>query len=272
MKAFSLGAVLAGVLLTQTALSQTVESVAAPVPGGLDSKIVIFAYTPEMVFKLPVTVGMHTHLVLAPDEELVEVPRIGDKIRWRVEGNERNLYIKATVPGTTTSLSLVTSKRTYQFELRSTESAAERIQKASFSYPDQEESIRIATQRSRDADRSAAEAASARLRSQNLAPEPIDPSQLRFLKVASANAEYGRMHAYTDGVKTWMRMPAGVQDLPAVFMVSANERGKESLMPVNYTVVDRQSIRDRDVIVIDRTAPVWMLQIGQDVQVRITND
>jgi hypothetical protein len=37
-------------------------------------------------------------------------------------------------------------------------------------------------------------------------------------------------------------------------------------------VVDRKSIRDRDVIVIDRTASAWMLQIGESVQVRVTQE
>jgi|GEM_PF-2236810 len=254
------------------ACAQTVSSISAPMPGNLDSRIVTFAYTPDVVFRLPVTVGMHTHIVLGADEELIEVPRLGDKVRWRVEGNERNLYIKATSPNTKTSLSLVTSRRTYQFELVATESATERVQQAAFSYPDVEEQVRVSAQRSMEAQRSQAQAEAARLESQNLAQEYLDPSELTFLKVTSASPEFARMHAYTDGIKTWMRMPNGIQDLPAVFMVSTNERGKESLMPVNYTVVDRKSIRDRDVIVIDRTASAWMLQIGESVQVRVTQE
>lgn len=244
----------------------------APIRGSLDQRVVTYAYTPDVVFKVPVTVGMHTQIVLGDDEVLIEVPRIGDKVRWRVEGNEHNLYIKAVVPDISTSLSLVTNRRNYQFELRATTKANERIQKVSFNYPDDEEALKVSNQRRMDADRASAEAAVNRLKAQNLSAEPLDPSQLQFLKVTTTNAQYGRMHAYTDGVKTWMRMPDGAQDLPAVFMVTANERGKESLMPVNYTVVDRKKPIDRDVIVIDRTAPLWMLQIGQDIQVRVSKD
>lgn len=265
-------AAIACALITSAASAQTVSSVTAPVPGNLDSRIVTYAYTPHVVYRLPVTVGMHTHLQLGSDEELIEYPIIADKVRWRVEGNEKNLFIKATVPDTRTTLSLITSKRTYQFELVATTSPEERVQLANFSYPDTEFELRASAMRAQESDRLAAEQAAAKLRSQNLSDEPFDPSQLKFLKVTSSNPEYARMHAYTDGVKTWMRMPNGVQDLPAVFMVTANERGKESLMPVNYTVVDRKSIRDRDVIVIERTSPVWMLQIGESVQVRVTQE
>jgi type IV secretion system protein VirB9 len=260
------------IALSCSVQAQKVDSVAVPTPGNLDSRIVTFAYTPDVVYRLNITVGMHTHIALAPDEELIEVPRIGDKVRWRIEGNEKNLYIKATVPDTVTSLSLVTDKRTYQFELISTSKPAERIQKAIFSYPDQEEEFQIRTENKLREEHAAVEAASKEKESHNLSSEAIDPSELHFYKVHSTDPELQRLHAYTDGVRTWMRMPPGIQDLPAIFMVEANERGAESLMPVNYTVADRKSIRDRDVVIIDRVHPTWVLQIGKRVQIRVTKD
>lgn len=265
-------AIVCAVAVSANTWAQTTSDISVATPGNLDSRIVTFAFTPDVVYKLPVTIGMHTHIALAQDEELIEVPRIGDKVRWRIEGNEKNLYIKATVPNTVTSLSLVTDRRTYQFELIATTKPTERIQKAVFSYPDQEEDFRIRRDASVKAVLAQATESHAALVSQNLAEETLDPSELVFLKVESQDPDLVRLHAYTDGVKTWIRMPPGIQDLPAVFMVEANERGKESLMPVNYTVADRKSIRDRDVIVIDRTAPVWMLQIGKRHQARITKD
>lgn len=253
------------------AAANTPTSLNVPIPGNLDSRVVTFAYTPDVVFKLNVTVGMHTHIALGADEELIEVPRVGDKVRWRIEGNEKNLYIKATSPDTRTSLSLVTSKRIYQFELVATERPQDRVQKAVFSYPDDDEQILLSAQAAANAVRTAAQEKVEVLRSQNLSPEPIDPADLKFLTVASTDPAFNGMHAYTDGVRTYIRMPPGIQDLPAVFMVEVDDRKKESLMPVNYTVVDRKNVRDRDVIVIDRLAPIWVLQIGKKVQVRITN-
>lgn len=266
------------VLALLTALSGAVHASSpsrsalnVPVPGNLDSRIVTFAYTPDVVYRLAVTVGMHTHIMLGADEELIEVPRIGDKVRWRIEGNEKNLYIKATAAGTNTSLSLVTSKRVYQFELVSTERASERVQKAMFSYPDAEEQIQLRARSAENADRAAAQLQADNLRAQNISPEPIDPADLRFLNIKANDPAFNVMHAYTDGIRTYIRMPPSIQDLPAVFMVELNENEKETLMPVNYTVLDRKTARDRDVIVIDRLSPVWVLQIGTKAQVRITD-
>lgn len=250
----------------------TTDAISVPTPGNLDSRIVTFAYTPDVVFQLPVTVGMHTHIALGDGEELAETPRIGEKVRWRIEGNEKNLYIKALQPNVRTSLSLVTNKRVYQFELFSTTKPGERIQKAQFTYPDEEAGIQIAWRKKQEREQEVVEKQTKALQVQNLAPKPIDSARMTFYAIQTENAEYKRMHAYSDGVKTWMRLPPGIQDLPAVFMVDKDDQGKEQLMPVNYTVVDRESVRDRDVIVIDRTAPQWRLRIGKTVEVRVVTD
>jgi len=248
------------------------SAISVPMPGNLDPRIVTFAYTPDVVYQLPITVGMHTQIPMGEDEELIETPRIGEKVRWRVEGNEKNIYIKALQPGVRTSLSLVTNKRVYQFELISTTKPAERIQKAQFTYPDEEAGIQIAWRKSQDIAREALEKQSKHLQSQNLSDKPIESSQLVFYTVKTETPEFQRMHVYADGVKTWMRLPPGIQDLPAVFMVEKDDRGREQLMPVNYTVADRENVRDRDVIVIDRTAPQWRLRIGKSVEVRVVRD
>ena len=95
-------AVLASIFFAFGASANTEKTISVPMPGNLDSRIVTFAYTPDVVYQLPITVGMHTHILLGEDEELIESPRIGEKVRWRVEGNEKNIYIKALQPGVRT--------------------------------------------------------------------------------------------------------------------------------------------------------------------------
>ena len=85
-------AVVTAVFLAFSANAATEKTISVPMPGYLDSRIVTFAYTPDVVYQLPITVGMHTHIPLGEDEELIESPRIGETVRWRVEGNEKNIY------------------------------------------------------------------------------------------------------------------------------------------------------------------------------------
>jgi type IV secretion system protein VirB9 len=245
-----------------------------PMPGNLDSRIRTFAYTPDVVFTLPVTVGMHTHIQLGADERLKELPRLGETVQWRVTGNARNLYIKALRPDTKTSLTLVTDKRVYQFELHSTTKSSERVQKATFTYPDDDDMTALASAiEQADAAETALreyraqELAKQHAKQQELAPKPFDAQGLTFYKI-DAKAPYNQMHVYDNGVMTWMRMPKGVQDAPAVFEIGRDDK----LMPVNYTWADRASARDPDVILVDRVASKWMLKLGKDVEIKVTRD
>jgi type IV secretion system protein TrbG len=245
--------------------------ISVPVPGGLDSRIRVYAYSPDVVYTLPVTISatsaMHTHVALGPDEELIEKPKLGETIQWRVSGNEKNIYIKALKAGTSTSMTLVTDKRTYQFELVSTSQPADRIQKAYFSYPDDDERMAISQRSRANQEKVAALQELENKRSQELTSQPVSMKSLSFYRV-EGNKAYDRMHVFDDGKKTWLRLPPGVQDLPAVFMVGADDK----LMPVNYTVVDRKDKDDRDVIIVERTSPKWLLKIGKAVEVRVSKE
>lgn len=254
---------------TFNAFSQSGLSVA--VPGGLDSRIRVYAYSPDVVYTLPVTISstsaMHTHVALGADEELIEKPKLGETIQWRVSGNEKNIYIKALKADTSTSMTLVTDKRIYQFELVATSKAADRIQKAYFSYPDDDERMALSQRSRANQEKVAALQEETRKRSQELAPEPFSLKSLSFYRV-EGNKAYDRMNVIDNGKKTWLRLPPGVQDLPAVFMVGTDDK----LMPVNYTVVDRKDKDDRDVIIVERTSPKWLLKIGKSVEVRVSKE
>jgi type IV secretion system protein TrbG len=264
-KKYLFGALMAacGIVAAQAAGS----GFSVAVPGGLDSRIRVYAYSPDVVYMLPVTVGMHTHIPLGVDEELIEKPKLGETIQWRVTGNQNNLYIKALKADTSTSMSLVTDKRIYQFELVATSKASERIQKAYFSYPDDEERFAINSQNRIEKANAASRSESAQRREQELAPQPVSMSSLSFYRI-EGHKDYERMHVFDDGQLTTMRLPPGVQDLPAVFMVGEDNK----LMPVNYTVADRKGKDDRDVILVERTSPRWLLKIGKSVEVKLTKE
>lgn len=245
-----------------------------PTPGDLDSRIRQYAYHMGVVFELPVTVGMHTHIQMGEDEVLIEKPRMGETVQWRVSGNSKNIYIKALTPGVSTSMTLVTDRRTYQFDLRATQNASERVQMAHFTYPDDDERFMLDTDRREaekksklDAEKVAEASEAARKKSTELSDQPVSPSQLSFYRV-EAKEPWSRIQAYDDGRRTWVRMPLGTQDLPAIFMV--DEKGL--LMPVNYTITERKTPTERDVLVVERVSPQWSLRIGRAVDVRLFKD
>lgn len=260
-----LAPLLAAALAPAVAAAQTLHNpMSVALSGPLDARIKVYAYSPDIVYTLPVTVGMNTHIELGANEQLVEKPRLGETVQWRVAGNEKNLYIKALKPGASTSLSLVTNKRAYEFELVATTAAASRVAKAYFTYSDEEEKFAFERRTQLEATATATRLENQRRKEQELSPIAIDPSMLNFGYRVEGDAEFRPTAIYDNGTFTWMRLPKS-QDLPAVFMVDADKK----LMPVNYTVPDRQG--DRDVIIIERTSPRWVLKLGK-AEVRVVAD
>jgi type IV secretion system protein VirB9 len=228
-------------------------SIGTAIPSPLDARIRYYAFSPDVVYTLPITVGMHTHLALGPDESLVETPKLGETIQWRISGNSSNLYIKALQPGVRTSLTLITDKRAYQFELVSTNETAQRIQKAYFQYPDEEDQAGLRYQNLLKAQkREAAKVEEVAL------SRAVDPADLNFKYDISGTAAFKPSAVYDDGKFTYFRLP-NTQDLPAIFM--AEEGSRTKLTPINYAIKG-------DQVVIERTAKTFVMKLGA-AEVRI---
>lgn len=228
----------------------------------LDPRVRAFSYSPDVVFNLPVTVGLHTHIVVGDDEEITETPILGETIQWRVTGNAKNLYIKALKAGVATSFTFVTDKRIYQIELRSTNNPDLRVQKVYFEYPEtSQSSVNVTLNNEKNKIKSAL------LDGENKKYQAELDSDKSFKESVgykvSGNGSLINTEIYDDGTRTFIRMPQGLQDLPAVFIL---DDGK--LAPVNYNVENRSSRGNRDVLVIERRAKEWVLKLGKyDVRI-----
>jgi type IV secretion system protein VirB9 len=189
---------------------------------------------------------MHTHIQLAEDEGVIETPVIGDSMQWRVSGGPRNIYVKPMRYDLETSMTLVTNKRTYQFQLISGKSASgDQYQKVSFLYPDRDVEIKLR----KDSEAGAVEAEKVRLADQIIAPN-IDPATLDFAYDIDGNASFRPTAVYTNGTFTFLVMP-DTQDSPAVFLL--DEKNNPSL--INYKVKGR-------MIIVERSAQRLMLKLG----------
>jgi len=228
---------------------------ASAVASPYDNRIRTFTYSPEVVYNLHCAVGMTTQIALAPGEGLIEDPHIGDSIQWRVSGGPTNIYIKPVRPGLTTSLSLVTNKRIYQFQLFSGP-VSNYEQMVSFRYPQDEMRIKLQEQQ---AQREAQQHQATELAQQSaqLVSMKFNPSNLAFGYTVKGDAPFRPENVFNDGRFTYLLMPH-LQDLPAAFLVDA--QGQLTL--VNY-------IHRGSYLVIERVASHIVLRLGKQ-QVDIT--
>ena len=228
------------------------DPVTVPVAAPHEQRIVRYTYSPDLIYRIYTHPMRHTHIALGDDEGLKETPVVGDSIQWRITGGPTNLYVKPVRDDIETSLTLITNKRTYQFQLIASGKNKTLYQKVSFDYPDREAQIRLM----QDQAMVRVQAENARLGSQVLSSS-IHPDELDFNFSVKGNASFAPTSVYTDGTFTYLRMPS-TQDTPAVFLV--DDEGAISL--INFRTKP-------NLIIVERVAKKLLLKLGtKEVTVR----
>ena len=203
-----------------------------PAPGSGDPRIQTVLYNEDQVVQLQGTPGFQTDVEFASDEAIENVA-VGDSAAWQVTPNRRgdHLFVKNLIAGVTTNMTVVTSARTYFFELAPLASG-EMAYTVRFRYP------------------SAPSAA---------ADTPTTGVEGRY-RLSGAHALRPSRIA-DDGVHTYIEWPHDTS-LPAVYAL--NSAGQETLvnggMRDGLFVIDGISQRlvfriDQNVAHADRVAP-----------------
>ncbi len=91
---------------------------AAPAPVVTDSRIKTFVYSEYEVFRLVVYYGYQSHIKLAKNEN-VQTISLGDSSAWQITPVENRIFIKPLQEQAHTNMTIITNKRTYQFDLQS---------------------------------------------------------------------------------------------------------------------------------------------------------
>lgn len=236
-----------------TPKSDVIDLAAQAIPAPKENRIVRYTYSPDVIFRILSAPNLTTHLELGEDEGVKETPAIGDQAQWMVTGGPRHLFIKPLRYDLETSLTVVTNKRTYQFQLIAGKTAAAQVfQKVSFLYPDREMEVKLR----KDTETAVVEAEQNRLAGQVVATN-VDPATLDFGFKIDGDANFRPTTAYTNGKFTFLVMP-NTQDTPAIFLLDENDN--PSL--INYQVKS-------NMIVVERVAAKLLLKLG-NAEVRVT--
>ena len=223
------------------ALSLSLSLISAPALA--DSRLQEVMYSEYEVFTLAGRVNVQASIVFGEDETIENVA-IGNSQTWQVTPNKRAniLFVKPLEARAATNLTVITSKRTYLFDLVASPTARP-VYVLRFDYPVDLE----------------AEAKKAEL-AQAAAPQPqepadpfssVDPADLNFAWNGEGEAALLPERAFDDGDATFLTWPAG-RDVPAILVTNA--KGDEG--PVNYTVRG-------DTVVIDGVPRTIVLRAGE---------
>lgn len=205
-----------------------------PIPMPADARLVEFPYEPNDTFIVLTRPKSITDIVLHQDEDVLGLA-LGDTFQWQVKEAKGHIFVKPLRPNLSTSVTLVTTARTYQFTLQSSPEDGAWYQRVSFTYPQ----LLVIERERQAAVRRTNEAEQARLDNQLASPR-LSPENLNFEYAISGDASFKPVQVFDDGKFTWVRMPK-TQDMPAFFMV-AEDGGIELInthLRGDYVVVQR---------------------------------
>lgn len=229
-----------------------------PPKGKFDPRVRVVDYNPLDVIRLSTFYGVSTHVQFAEGEKIVDTA-VGDDQAWTVVDRNNHLYIKPKATKADTNVTVVTSKRTYQFSLvvqprpikdSTAWSDPNLIYTLIFNYPDE-----VA------AHRAAAQAAIEQQANQKLAANDIK-NRLKEAQAANTNTDYWMAGspeispsvARDDGRFIYLEFNNNT-DMPAIYSVDA--AGNEALINTN--------VIDGNTIVIQRLVPSLILRKGKYV-------
>lgn len=199
-----------------------------PQPLGGDPRLQTVEYRNNQVVTLEVAPGYQLALEFAADERIESVG-LGDSSAWMVSPTKRgdHLFVKATQPGVSTNMTVVTDIRTYAFDLHPLPGpSATMAYTVRFSYPPPPGAMTQAN-------------------------EPAAAPDVRYR--VSGDRKLRPSAISDDGINTYIEWPADVA-MPAVY--SINDQGREAL--INGMVQNK-------ILVIDGVAQRLLFRIDKRV-------
>ncbi|MDK4525793.1 P-type conjugative transfer protein VirB9 [Kingella kingae] len=236
---------LIGLTMAAAMLPFSVQAASIPKGSPKDKRIQTAIYSPDDVFVVRTQVGVATIIQLESDERIIgenSALGIGDAEAWKMTARGQNVFFKLTAERPDTNLLITTNKRTYAFDLKTTNGNPPPTYILRFDYPDTE----LAKQRI---------AAQKRVRAAELfgKAQSVAPLNTNTHYWGRGNKNLAPTHLYDNGRFTYFRFHNG-RDLPSIYKVL--DDGSEVLLNTHM---------DGDTVVVHETAQYFVLRLGRQV-------
>jgi len=219
-----------------------------------DPRLVELEYDPAQVVRINGKARVQATIKFAEDE-VIENVAIGDSQSWQVTPNKRAnlLFVKPLADNAVTNLTVVTSQRTYLFDLVASPRNRP-VYVMSFRYPELEAAKAAAAELEARRQANASEMAAA--------TDPfavLDPADLNFAWDKRGDASLHPVRAFDDGRATFLSWPTD-RAVPAILITDSE--GTEG--PVNFTVRG-------ETIVVQAVPRQIVLRHGEESALLINN-
>lgn len=222
-----------------------------------DSRLVVFTYSRDQIFRVLSAPLKMTTIEFPDDEQIVGEPAWGESVRWDYETDGANhLYVKPQAAGLVNTLSVNTNKRSYEFTLVSSPLGGIFYQKVRFRIPTSI-AAKIRARNDARADGTDENRAGGVPEDRNADAIGVSPEKLNFEYSISGSADFKPETAFDDGKALWLRLPVGAsQNWPVALIKDGSD----------FVVVN--TVRRGGYLVVQRLADTVVLRSGRE-EVRI---
>lgn len=255
-------------LLVGIALAASVWSAAqaaiTPPRGNDDARVRTVTYQQTNVVELRTFYGVSTHIALDPGEHVKDIA-CGDSAAWDIVARENNLFVKPRAQHADTNMTVITNRRTYNFELivlpfpaNSTSAWRDKnlIYSLAFQYPQdalREQNAFLAAQAQAAARQ---EAERERLANGEKVKDALEGEKGHIVNTdywAAGDTSITPSKAYDNGQFTYLTF-APHSPMPSVYALGTGDR--EALINTNV---------DGNTIVVQRLVHRLVLRLGKQV-------
>lgn len=210
-----------------------------------DSRIKTLVFSESEVFKVVLHYGYQSNIEFAKNES-VEAISMGNTYAWQVTPVENRIFLKPLEPEAHTNMTVITDKRTYQFDIasRMPESGGvddELVYVVRFYYPE-----------AQDFD---APPPAKGVERRRMTPDVVQPQKgYNFEYTLSGQGSFAPIKIFDDGRQTNFQFPNNNANIPYIFMV--NPDGTEQRLAYS---------REGEYIVVPGVAGKFTLRLGQEL-------
>lgn len=228
------------------------QSPLVPTPVQGEARMVTFDYDDDRIYKVLVRPRNTTQLKLGADEKVTYVSA-GDAANFHVTvpSSKAFVEVKPKWENVSTNLLVVTTRRSYHVDLQSTADGRKWYTRVAWTYADG--ALLDQTRASVDDDALATSSHPRDGAARDLPVAGVAVEKLYFRYQIEGDAAFRPVQVFDDGTHTYLRLPDGLQELPALFMRAPDT---DETVLVNYSVTP-------PYLVVPRTMDKFVLKLGK---------
>ncbi|MEI7669965.1 MAG: TrbG/VirB9 family P-type conjugative transfer protein [Pseudomonadota bacterium] len=208
-------------LLMSSIFSYNAIAADIAVPVTTDSRIKTLVYNENEVFNIVTHYGYQSNIEFGAQEE-IDAISLGDRVPFQVIPSGRRLFIRAQTVNARTNMTVITNKRTYQFDIASVPAPVmpneELVYVVKFFYPDDKKNA-AASVSLPDVKAAVAFDNSGNLISNN---QSANANSYNYKYTFSGNDVIAPLKVFDDGKSTFFKLPSsGEAGQPSFYIVNA---------------------------------------------------